>query len=316
MGIRIYAIPRGGVTAAYLLLRYSSLFGIVSHPQDADIFFDDIIDSGVTRAEYAKRFPGTPFYALIDKSNSNSEYADQWVTFPWEKADGTQSHDDSIVGTLTNRIRASGKPFFANDNVSEFLFDAEKPAFQAEIEKRAEHLLRGLLIDIDSDHNTVGTAHRMAKMFVNEVFRGRYTPCPSMVKFPNVKKLDEMYVTGPITLRSACSHHLVPIMGECWIGIIPGKYLPGLSKFNRIVDWFASRPQIQEELAVQIADYLEAELSPAGVAVIIKATHMCMTWRGVREPMDAKMTTSIMRGAFRLEHDTRDEFLTLVSLKR
>ena len=178
-----------------------------------------------------------------------------------------------------------------------------------------EHLLRGLLIDIDNDHNTKGTATRVAKMYMTEVFKGRYIPPPPITNFPNAKQLDELYVSGPITVRSACSHHLVPIMGRCWIGVVPGANVVGLSKFNRIVEWIAARPQIQEELVIQVADFLEAELKPLGLAVVIEATHMCMTWRGVREPQSATMTTSVMRGVFKDKAATRAEFMGIIGRK-
>jgi GTP cyclohydrolase I len=168
------------------------------------------------------------------------------------------------------------------------------------------------VIDIDNDHNTQETAKRVAKMYIREVFKGRYQPVPSFKTFPNVKALDELYTTGPITIRSACSHHLVPIVGKCWIGVIPKDRLFGLSKFNRVVEWLASRPQIQEELAVQIADFLENELEPVGLAVVIKATHLCMTWRGVREEMASTMNTSVMRGKMLSVPSARAEFFQLI----
>ena len=312
--LRLYPIPRGGIPVAYLLLAvFPDRFSIVDHPVDADIFIDDICESGRTRAKWTADYPATPFFVLIDKLDHDDVHftRDTWVEFPWETPSDVVA-DDTIVGTLTQRLRRDGVPFFANDNIQAYVSPQELDSLQYEVEARVTHLLRGLLIDVDNDHNTRGTAHRIAKMYMQEVFKGRYLPCPTIAKFPNVRGLDEMYVMGPITVRSACSHHLVPIVGECWIGIIPGEFLPGLSKFTRIVDWFASRPQIQEELAVQVADFIESELQPKGVAVIIKAAHMCMTWRGVKESMENRMTTSVMRGAFRDEHETRAEFLTLV----
>jgi GTP cyclohydrolase I len=233
------------------------------------------------------------------------------VRFPWE---GTErSEDDTVVGTLTNRITEAGAPFLANDNIAAFLQGGELDLLQEEVARRAEHFLRGLVIDVDNDHNTVGTAKRIAKMYLREVFKGRYLPPPAITDFPNAKGLDEMYMTGPITVRSACSHHFVPIVGRCWIGIIPGERVIGLSKFNRIVEWVASRPQIQEELVMQIADFIEEQIQPKGLAVVVEATHLCMTWRGVREPMEAKMTTNVMRGAFRDKPEARAEFMTLVA---
>ena len=99
------------------------------------------------------------------------------------------------------------------------------------------------------DHNTRETARRVARMYLNEVFRGRYTAMPPITEFPNVEQLNELMIVGPITVRSACSHHLCPIIGKLWIGVLPNEHsnLIGLSKYARLADWVMSRPQIQEE---------------------------------------------------------------------
>lgn len=218
----------------------------------------------------------------------------------------------SISAIIAAELKAAGISFKANDNISKHL-DAERlSGLQWELEQKVQAVLDCMVIDTENDHNTQGTAARVAKMFLREVYRGRYMPPPVITDFPNAKQLDEMYVTGPITIRSACSHHLVPIVGRCWIGIVPGERVIGLSKFNRIVDWIAARPQIQEEMTVQIADYIENEVQPLGLAVIVEATHMCMTLRGVRESMEATMTTSVMRGVFRDTPHAKAEFLSLV----
>ena len=117
--------------------------------------------------------------------------------------------------------------------------------------------MRSLLIDIDNDHNSKDTPKRIAKMYVREVFNGRFTPLPRVTDFPNTKSLNEMYILGPITIRSACSHHFVPILGSAWIGILPSNRIIGISKFNRLVDWVMSRPHIQEESAIMLADLIE-----------------------------------------------------------
>jgi GTP cyclohydrolase I len=310
-GNKMFPIPRGGVPVAYLLKCVAPNLEIVEKPEEADFFIDDIIDSGYTMQKWCDDYPGKMFFSLIDKSEASMH--DAWIVFPWEDSD--TSDDDSIVGTIANRITKAGVPYFANDNVSSYIFPGELDLLQDEIESRVDHLLRGLLIDIDNDHNTVGTAKRVAKMYLREVFKGRYIAPPKVTDFPNVKGLDEMYTTGPITIRSACSHHIVPILGQCWIGIVPGERVIGLSKFNRIVDWIASRPQIQEEMTVQIADFIEDQIKPKGLAVVVKATHECMTWRGVKEPTEAAMTTSIVRGVFRDKPEARAEFFSLAGIK-
>lgn len=311
--VLFHPIPRGGIPVGFALMAADSRFTPTDNPEKAVFFLDDIIDSGNTMEEWCDNYPGIPFYALVDKRAEESADAyPYWVVFPWENADeGTI--DDSVVGTITNRLKRAGQSFFANDNISAFIQGGEMETLEVEIEKRVTNLLRGLLIDIDHDHNTKGTAKRIARMYLHEVFKGRYEVAPQITEFPNYRHLDEVYVTGPITIRSTCSHHLAPIVGKCWIGVIPGDNVIGLSKFNRLIDWVASRPQIQEELAIQISDKLEELIKPEGLAVIIEATHMCMTWRGVREEPSAKMTTSVMRGAFRDKPEARAEFMSIVT---
>lgn len=176
-----------------------------------------------------------------------------------------------------------------------------------------QEVLNALVIDIASDHNTAETAHRVAKMFVDEVFHSRYQEAPSITSFPNVSQLNELMFVGPITVRSACSHHLCPIMGKLWIGVLPDadSDLIGLSKYARLADWVMSRPQIQEEAVVMLADELEQRIHPDGLAVVMEADHFCMHWRGVKDDQ-AVMTNSVMRGAFLKDANLRREFLSLM----
>jgi len=175
-----------------------------------------------------------------------------------------------------------------------------------------QEVLEALVIDTVSDHNTQGTARRVARMFLNEVFRGRYQAAPNVTEFPNVERVNELMMIGPITVRSACSHHLVPIMGKLWIGVLPSERsnLIGLSKYARLADWVLSRPQIQEEAVMQLADLLETRLEPDGLAIVLEADHFCMQWRGVKD--DTQMTNSVMRGAFLHNPELRREFLQLL----
>ena len=173
-------------------------------------------------------------------------------------------------------------------------------------------VLDALLIDTKNDHNTKDTARRVAKMFVHEIFRGRYYPPPKITAFPNVKQYDQIYMSGPMSINSTCAHHFQPITGKAYVGIFPGEKVIGLSKFNRMVDWVASRPQIQEEMTEQIADMIQEETEAKGVAVIVKAEHFCMTARGVKEH-ESDMVTSVVRGIFRDEPATKAEFFSLLS---
>ena len=219
-------------------------------------------------------------------------------------ASGAEGADASPEGrplsvAIRERLLFANRRFHANDNIADFIHDeAELDALQDEVAERMQALLESLVIDTESDHNTQDTARRVARMYLNEVFAGRYRKAPAMTEFPNVEKLNELLVVGPITVRSACSHHFCPIMGRLWIGVLPNadSNLIGLSKYARLADWIMSRPQIQEEAVKTLADELERRLVPDGLAVVMKADHFCMHWRGVKD--ESQMTSSVMRGAF------------------
>ena len=222
-------------------------------------------------------------------------------------------HSEPASVRIRRRLQAAGRPFFANDNIADCIADADElRALEAEVAGNMETLLRSLVIDTTNDHNTQGTAKRVARMFVNEVFRGRYHPRPTITEFPNAKKLNELMIVGPIAVRSACSHHFVPIIGKLWIGVLGSETanLIGLSKFSRLADWVMSRPQIQEEAVVQLADLLETAMEPDGLAIVLKANHLCTQWRGVKD--GSQMTNSVMRGTFLTNAQSRMEFLGLI----
>lgn len=226
------------------------------------------------------------------------------------------SEDSFTATTASERIRLRltevAQPFRANDNISDFIEDGEIDELRLEVEDRMEEVLRALVVDTENDHNTVGTARRVAKMFLDEIFAGRYQAAPPVTAFPNVSRLNELMVIGPITVRSSCSHHLCPIMGKVWVGVLPnaGSDLIGLSKYARLCDWIMSRPQIQEEAVVMLADELERRIRPDGLAVVMEADHFCMHWRGVKDDQSV-MTNSVMRGAFLDNVALRREFLSL-----
>ncbi|TBO32957.1 GTP cyclohydrolase I [Aquabacterium lacunae] len=218
---------------------------------------------------------------------------------------------------IRERIKAAQRRFHANDNIAEFIEPGELEALLDEVQGKMKGVLSSLVIDTDSDHNTQDTARRVAKMYLNEIFKGRYHAAPSVTEFPNVERLNELMIVGPITVRSACSHHLCPIMGRVWIGIMPNEHsnLIGLSKYARLIDWIMSRPQIQEEAVTQVADLLQTRMNPDGLAVVMEADHFCMHWRGVKD-MDSKMINSVMRGSFLKDPNLRREFLSLVNQKK
>jgi GTP cyclohydrolase I len=152
-------------------------------------------------------------------------------------------------------------------------------------------------------------------MYLTEVFRGRYVPLPAVTEFPNASHLNELMIMGPVTVRSACSHHLCPIMGKLWIGVMPNadSNLIGLSKYSRIADWIMSRPQIQEEAIIQLSDLMMEMVKPNGLAVVMEADHFCMHWRGVKDNA-SKMVNSVMRGVFLADGALRREFLSLINV--
>jgi GTP cyclohydrolase IA len=206
--------------------------------------------------------------------------------------------------------------YHANDNIAAHIRDGELAELKAEVQVRMQAVLQALVIDTDSDHNTQDTAQRVAKMFVEEVFRGRYVAMPAVTEFPNFSRLNELMIVGPISVRSACSHHLCPILGRVWIGILPNEHsnLIGLSKYARVCDWVMTRPQIQEEAVVMLADALQERVKPDGLAIVMEADHFCMHWRGVKDD-DTAMTNSVMRGSFLKDPNLRREFLSLLSKK-
>jgi GTP cyclohydrolase I len=212
---------------------------------------------------------------------------------------------------IRQRLQLADAPYFANDNIAPFLHEGELNELENEVVGKVRDLLRSLVIDIDQDHNTEETAERVARMYLHEVFKGRYHEQPKIASFPNVKNLDEIYTVGPITVRSACSHHLVPILGNCWIGIKPGERVIGLSKFSRVADWVFSRPHIQEEAVIILADEIERLCQPKGLAILVKAQHYCMKWRGVKE-LQTSMINSVVRGDFRHDASLKQEFFELV----
>ena len=172
---------------------------------------------------------------------------------------------------------SSNGDFEAVRTIAEHIREGELTELKAEVQQHMQQVLRALVIDTDSDHNTNETAKRVAKMFVEEVFRGRYVPMSAVTEFPNFSRLNELMIVGPITVRSACS-------------------------------------QIQEEAVVMLADALQERVKPDGMAIVMEADHFCMHWRGVKDD-DTAMTNSVMRGAFLKDPNLRREFLSLLSKK-
>lgn len=224
------------------------------------------------------------------------------------------NHDGTPVSVkIREKLLAAKTRFNANDNIADFLDPGDLEKMLDEVEGKFQGVLDSLVIDTSVDHNTNNTARRVAKMFLTEVFKGRYVPAPVITEFPNAEHLNELLIVGPITVRSACSHHFCPVIGQVWIGVMPNKNtnVIGLSKYARLAEWVMCRPQIQEEAVMQLADLIQEKTKPDGLAIVMEASHFCMSWRGVKD-MDSKMINSVMRGAFLKDPTLRREFLSLI----
>jgi len=202
-------------------------------------------------------------------------------------------------------------PRLANEAMDDALSETERSAMIGAAANKLAELFDVLHIDHRNDHNTRDTPRRVARMFVDEIMHGRFSSPPVLTEFENVENFDQLIVTGPIEIRSTCAHHLMPIYGEAYIGVLPsptGKII-GLSKYDRIVHYFCGRLQIQEELVRQIGQLIMERTEPLGLAVRISAVHMCKTHRGVRANHRSRMVTSAYFGALETDRPRRDEFL-------
>ena len=203
----------------------------------------------------------------------------------------------------------------ANENYIEVngkeLADPDRTEMISGISTHFKDILTLLKFDVETDQQIVDTPRRWAKMMVNELCSGCYSPEPKITTFDNTNNYDQMVFLGPIELKSMCSHHFKSFIGNCYISYVADKKIVGISKLARIVNWFMRRPQIQEELTKQIADYLEKVLVPQGCAVYIEATHLCMVARGIEENQNAKMITSDLRGCLK-NADAKQEFFSMI----
>jgi GTP cyclohydrolase I len=233
---------------------------------------------------------------------------------PETMTDATTADEGVPVSVrIRERIKAARKRYHANDNIADFIQPGELEQLLDEVAEKMQAVLDAMVIDTANDHNTEDTARRVAKMYLKEVFAGRYVKAPTITEFPNAEHLNELMIVGPITVRSACSHHFCPVIGKVWIGVMPNEHtnVIGLSKYARLAEWIMGRPQIQEEAVVQLADLIQEKTQPDGLAIVMEATHYCMAWRGVKD-MDSRMINSVMRGVFLKDANLRREFLSLI----
>lgn len=221
-----------------------------------------------------------------------------------------------ISQDIRTRLKEQDVRFWANDNISTFISDDEKVLLIEELTEKFEGVLDSLLIDRETDPNSMGTAKRLAKMYINETMGGRYTPPPPVTAFPNEDSATRY--GGMIVVRSEltsmCSHHHQPTRGVCYIGILPSTKVIGLSKYARIAQHCGRRGTLQEELTMMIADEIAKATGSKDLAVYIQQTHGCMENRGVCAHSSLTQTTEL-RGQF-YSPGVKQEFIDYVKMQQ
>jgi len=199
---------------------------------------------------------------------------------------------------IRERLKSANKRFWAGDNISEFISEEEKDELVVELTDKFKAVLESLVIDIDTDPNSMDTAKRLAKMYVYELMAGRYEPMPDVTSFPNegTERFEGMLIVRA-ELVSMCSHHHQPVKGVAIIGLIPTGNVIGLSKYARIAQWCARRGTLQEDLVNKIAKEIMKATDTENVAVYIEATHGCMENRGVMAHSSLTQT-AVVHGLF------------------
>ena len=224
--------------------------------------------------------------------------------------------EKNLATAIRENMKAHGKRFWAGDNISEYVDEGTKEQLIEEATEAFESVLDTLLIDRENDPNSKGTAHRLAKMYFNEIMAGRYDPAPDATAFPNDSKdrYEGMLVVRS-ELRSMCSHHHQPVTGVAYIGILAAEKLIGLSKYTRIAQWCARRGTLQEELCNDIAREIAKATGSKDIGVYIQATHGCCENRGIMAHSSLTQTT-VLRGAFKFDHAVKKEFMDNIKLQQ
>ena len=219
--------------------------------------------------------------------------------------------EELILKCEENYIR-----YWAGDNISEVMVEGDKEALIEELTPKFESVLESLVIDIAGDPNSMDTGRRLAKMYINEIMAGRYTPMPNATAFPN--DTDDRYEGMLVVrseLKSMCSHHHQPVSGVAYIGIVAADRLIGLSKYTRIAQWCARRGTLQEELANNIAREIGNATNAEHLGVYIQATHGCCENRGIMATSSLTQTT-VLKGAFKDDAGTKKEFFDNIKLQQ
>lgn len=218
-----------------------------------------------------------------------------------------------VSDKIKQRLEIDGKKYFASDNISKYIQAGETAELIEELEVAFEQVLQSLIIDTKNDPNSMGTAHRLAKMYINEIMGGRYLPDPRITSFPNDGQYDQLIVVRA-DIKSMCSHHHQPVSGVCYIGCLPGDEVIGLSKYTRVAQHLANRGHLQEELTEMIATRIQKLTKSKGVAVYIKARHGCCENRGILASNSSTQTT-VVKGELKSNVNLKQEFMDNIKLQ-
>ena len=231
--------------------------------------------------------------------------------------DDMDQDTSSVSSDIRNRILASSGRFFANDNISEYIEEGELELLVDELEDKFKAALNTMVIDLENDPNSADTPRRLAKMYIHELFEGRYQPKPRVASFPNDSSDGRAAYKGMLVVRaelkSVCSHHHQPVTGTAFIGIIPSSKVIGLSKYVRLAQHCARRGTLQEELCNDIAQTIIAATDSENVGVHLQADHGCCTNRGVMAK-SAMTQTTVLNGMFYI-NSVKDEFYNNIKMQ-
>ena len=221
-----------------------------------------------------------------------------------------------LADAIRARMKRDGKRFWAGDNISDYLHETDREHLINEATEAFELVLDRLLIDRETDPNSQGTAHRLAKMYFNEIMKGRYDARPNCTAFPNDSedRYNGMLVVRS-EIRSMCSHHHQPVAGVAYIGILAAEKLIGLSKYTRIAQWCSRRGTLQEELCNDIAREIMKATGSQDVGVYVQAQHGCCENRGIMAHSSLTQTT-VLKGAFNDDQGTKKEFFDNIKLQQ